>query len=384
MKPYDLVVIGGGLQGLSTAFWSAREGARVLVLERDRIGRHASGFSAGGVRTLGRALPEVPLALDALDLWTQLDKLTGDDCGFVASGQVKLAETPDDMRILEQRVALLRAHGFEHEVLHDGPSIRALVPGADPSVAGGLVAARDGYAEPYRTTRAFGRAAMEAGADIREGWAVVGADHVKNLWKLRLSDGSDVRTRAVVNAAGAWGRRTARLFGDDFPLGFNALMMMLTEALPPFITQVAGATSRSLSFKQTAQGHVMIGGGPKGIADLDTGRVRLDIGRLAASARTARDLFPAIRHAAIVHAWAGIEAIMPDEIPVIGRSSRAPGLVHLCGFSGHGFELAPLTGRIAADLAAERDMTYPIAAFSPDRFAQLSRSATHAMPQPAG
>jgi sarcosine oxidase subunit beta len=108
----------------------------------------------------------------------------------------------------------------------------------------------------------------------------------------------------------------------------------------PLLTPVVGAAGRPLSFKQSDSGHVMIGGGHKGQADLDTGAIRLDVPRLAYSARTALDLFPALRGARIVHAWAGIEAVTPDELPVIGRSAVADGLVHAFGFSGHGFALA--------------------------------------------
>ncbi|GBR01204.1 sarcosine oxidase subunit beta [Gluconacetobacter liquefaciens] len=364
----ELIVIGGGLQGLSTAFWAARAGLRVTVVEKSMPGRHASGFSAGGVRTLGRALPEIPLALAALDLWYDLPTLLDDDGGFVPSAQVRIAENDADMRSLRERVAVTDALGWTHEVLLDEAEVKTLLPAVAPHVVGGLVCRRDGFADPMRTTRAFLRAATRAGAVVRVGAGVAGLERVQGGWRVTLEDGSHLGAPRIVNAAGAWGRRIARMVGDDFPLGFNALMMMFTAPLPPFITQVALATGRPLSFKQVASGHVMIGGGPKGVADLDTGLTTLDVTRLAASARTALELFPVLKDVAILHAWAGIEAIMPDEIPVIGRSSRAEGIVHLCGFSGHGFALSPLTGRIAADLVLGRESPYPIEAFSPDRF----------------
>ncbi|GBQ19343.1 FAD dependent oxidoreductase [Gluconacetobacter sacchari DSM 12717] len=364
----DLIVIGGGLQGLSTAFWAARGGLRVTVVERSAPGRHASGFSAGGVRTLGRALPEIPLALAALDLWYDLPALLDDDGGFVPSAQVRVAENDADTRSLRERVATIAARGWTHEVLLDEAEVKALLPAVAPHVVGGLVCRRDGFADPMRTIRAFLRAGIRAGVSVCVGAGVAGLDRVQGGWNVTLEGGSRLRAPRIVNAAGAWSGRIARMVGDDFPLGFNALMMMFTAPLPPFITQVALATGRPLSFKQVASGHVMIGGGPKGVADLDTGLATLDVTRLAASARTALELFPVLKDVDILHAWAGIEAIMPDEIPVIGRSSRAEGVVHLCGFSGHGFALSPLTGRIVADLALGREAACPIAAFSPDRF----------------
>jgi sarcosine oxidase, subunit beta len=131
----------------------------------------------------------------------------------------------------------------------------------------------------------------------------------------------------------------------------------------------------------------MIGGGHKGRASLDTGAVRLDVPRLAYSARTALELFPRLREAQIVHAWAGIEGVTPDEIPVIGRSSAAEGVVHAFGFSGHGFALVPLIGDIVAQLLVEGATPHPIAPFSPDRFLStrdVVSAASTALPQAAG
>jgi sarcosine oxidase subunit beta len=114
--------------------------------------------------------------------------------------------------------------------------------------------------------------------------------------------------------------------------------------------------------------------------------VTLDVARLAFSARTALDLFPILTSAKVVHTWAGIEGMMPDEIPVIGLSRAQPGLVHAFGFSGHGFELGPVMGGIVAQLVLDGGTNRPIARFAPDRFdtgnKQLQTGS--ALSQPAG
>ena len=130
--------------------------------------------------------------------------------------------------------------------------------------------------------------------------------------------------------------------------------------------------------------HVMIGGGHKGVGDLETGQVQLDVERLAFSARTALDLFPILAQAKLVHAWAGLEGVLPDEIPVVGLSRQNPGLVHAFGFCGHGFELGPLMGGIVAGLALDGATNWPIAAFAPDRFGHAEGEAGAALLQPAG
>ncbi|HEY3846914.1 MAG TPA: FAD-dependent oxidoreductase [Acetobacteraceae bacterium] len=385
---FDVVVVGGGLHGLSAALHIARRGRRVVVLEKDRVAAHASSYSAGGVRTLGRHQAEVPLAVESLALWHRIADLVGDDCGFQETGQVKVAETDAEMEILRARAASMLEAGWDHEELVDAAELRRLLPAVAPHAVGGLVARRDGFARPYRTALAFRRAAEAAGAVVREGADVVDIERNDGQWRLRCGDGTTYAAPIVVNTTGAWGARLARAVGEDIPLGFSALMMIYTSDLPPFVTPVVGLTGRPMSFKQAPSGHVMIGGGHKGIGDLTSGRVQLDVDRLAFSARTALDLFPILAEARIVHAWAGLEGMLPDEIPVIGLSRQAPGLVHAFGFCGHGFELGPVMGGIVAQLALDGGTNQPIAAFAPDRFtrevADGTKRAGGALLQPAG
>ena len=115
----DVIVIGGGLHGLSAALQLARARRKVVVLERAWTGRHASGATAAGVRTLRRDLAEMPLALGAMDMWHRLSAIVGDDCGFRAHGQVCVAETPRHLAALEERAALARRQGYDHEEVID-------------------------------------------------------------------------------------------------------------------------------------------------------------------------------------------------------------------------------------------------------------------------
>lgn len=383
MNP-DVIVVGGGLQGMSAALHIARRGKRVLVLEKDRVAAHASSYSAGGVRTLGRDMAEVPLAVELLALWHRIKDLVGDDCGFQVTGHVKVAETEAEMATLRERAETMRKAGWSHEELIDRDELRRVLPAVAEHAVGGLIARDNGFARPYQTTMAFCRAAEAAGAVIREGAGVVGLERRGEQWTVRCSDGSTHMAPVVVNTSGAWGARLARAVGEEIPLGFSALMMIYTSAVPPFVTPVVGLTGRPMSFKQAPTGHVMIGGGHLGIGDLDTGSIRLDVTRLAYSADTAMSLFPILKQAKLVHAWAGLEGRLPDEIPVIGLSRAAPELVHAFGFCGHGFELGPVMGGIVAQLAIDGATNWPIAPFAPDRFGKASGRDGHALAQAAG
>ncbi len=288
------------------------------------------------------------------------------------------------MAILTQRAATMREAGWDHEEVVDAAELRRLLPAVAPHAVGGLIARRNGFARPYRTTLAFRRAAEAAGAIVRESAGVTDVARKDGQWQLHCADGSTHAAPVLVNTAGAWGAQLARAAGEDIPLGFTALMMIYTSALPPFVSPVVGLTGRPLSFKQAASGHVMIGGGHRGMADLRTGAVALDVPGLAFSARTALEIFPILADARIVHTWAGIEGMLADEIPVVGLSRTQPGLVHAFGFCGHGFELAPVMGGIVAQLALDGGTNHPIAAFAPDRFSQGAPASGQALLQPAG
>jgi sarcosine oxidase subunit beta len=363
----DVIVIGGGLHGCSAALHLARAGMKVAVLEKDHVARHASGVNAGGVRTLGRHLAEVPLAVASLDLWHRIAELVDDPCGFESPGQVKVAEDEAGLTSLRERVAQLHALGFQHEELIGRDELREILPAVGEHCVGAIICRRDGAALPFRTTLAFKRKAESLGVEFHEGVRAGNLENRAGVWRVTTDKGR-FEAPNVVNAAGAWAGRIAAQLGEPVPMEPTALMLMITAPVAPFVKPIVGVVGRPLSFKQYANGTVMIGGGQRGKADLDTNRTVLDYGRLAFNARTAIDVFPRMRHADIVRAWAGIEGMMADDIPVIGPSSTSPGIWHAFGFSAHGFELGPIVGSIVANLVTRGGATFPIAPFSIARF----------------
>ena len=347
----------------------ALSGRRVLVIEKSTVGRHASGVNAGGVRRLGRHAAEIPLSVASSELWHGIRGLVGDDCGFQATGQIKLAESDDDMATLEDRARLVRGLGFEHEEMVDRDAVRRLVPAAAPHVVGGLMSRQDGFADPARTTLAFRAKAEGLGARFREHTRALGIDRRAGGWTVD-TDGGRLEAPVVVNCAGAWADRVAGWLGEAVPLEAVGLMMIVTARLPHFIDPVVGLTSRALSFKQTEAGTVLIGGELRTLADRDAETTRLDFARLAVSGRTVRDVFPLMRDVPVMRCWAGIEGFTPDRIPVIGPSRTGPGVYHAFGFSGHGFQLGPIVGRIVADLITEGTSHLPIDPFDIARFGE--------------
>lgn len=370
----DVIIIGGGLHGCSAALHLARAGVHAIVVEKNYVGRHASGVNAGGVRTLSRHEAEIPLALAALELWHRIGDLVDDDCGFESFGQIRVAENEVDAASLQQREQRLKSLGYSHERWIDADELYARVPALARHCVGGLIAERDGAALPYRTTSAFRRKAEAMGQRFIEGTRVLGIRREGDAWAVDTSAGT-LSGRVLVNCAGAWADAICTALGEPVPLEAIGPMMLVTLRMPRFLEPVVLGTGRPLSFKQTAEGTVLIGGGRLARVERKQETTELDFRELAASARTVHDLFPVMRGAVIHRGWAGIEARMPDEIPVIGPSSTAPNVFHAFGFSAHGFELGPIVGRITADLITEGKTALPIAPFSIRRFQDSPGSA---------
>ncbi len=364
---YDAIIVGGGLHGLSTAIHLTKAGLRAVVVEKDHPGRHASGVNAGGVRRLGRHLAEVPLSVAAREIWENISDFVGDDCGFAACGHIQIAETEDELAQQAERVADLQALGFEHERLIDQAALREIVPALAPHCLGAIWCAEDGAANPYRTTQAYFRTARALGARVELGAAVTDIVRVGGDWQVTTARGN-FQAPVLVNTAGAWGHRVCHMIGDEAPVEPSAPMLMITERVAPFITPVLGAVGRKLSFKQYANGTVMIGGGQRGRAVPERNLAETRLAGMGNSAVTVKALFPQLGPVNVVRCWAGIEAMMPDGIPVIGPSQSAEGAYHAFGFCGHGFQLSPIVGRLLTELITTGQASLPIKAFSIRRF----------------
>ena len=363
----DVIIIGGGLMGASSALQLAKRGLKCVVLDREHPGRHSSGVSAGGLRRLNRDPAEIPLAVAAAEIWHNITDLLDNDCGTHFPGQIRVAENEDDMQKLEQRAHMVRELGYQHEELIDRNELYRMVPALSPHCIGGLICRGDGFGQPFQALSAFRHKSTKLGADFRIGARVDQIDHRKGLWRVYTSAGK-FSAPILVNCAGAWAHRISENLGEPVPLQPGSPMMMVTERLPRFVEPVLGAASRKLSFKQMPNGTLLIGGAHLARLDFNQQRTEIEWRRMAVSARTVLALFPQLKDVRIVRTWAGVEAFMPDHLPVISPG-REQGVFHAFGFSAHGFQLSPVVGEIIAQLIVDGASSYPIEAFSIRRFA---------------
>lgn len=363
----DAIVIGGGLHGCSAAINMAGRGLSVIVIEKDFVGRHASSSNAGGVRTLGRDPREIPLALMSLELWHAIDTIVGEDCGFDAGGQLRLAETEEDLETLKARAAGVRDLGYDHEEIIGTDELYEILPELRPGCVGALFCRRDGSANPLYAMRAYRRAVIAAGVALHEGTAATGAQRRDGAWHVATT-GGDFHAPVLVNCAGAWADRVAAWTGDRVPMTAAAPSAMITSRVPPCLGPVVSSAARPLSLKQLENGTVLISGALRGVADRDANSAVIRLAPFAARAATVLDLFPAMAGAQVVRFWAGIEAITPDGSPVLGPGASEEGVFHAFGFNGHGFELGPGCGAVIAELVATGSTNTPIAGLEVDRF----------------
>ena len=349
----DAVIIGGGLMGASSALQLGKQGLKCVVLDREHPGRHSSGVSAGGLRRLNRDPAEIPLAVTAAKIWHKISDLLGHDCGTHFPGQIRVAENNADMDKLDQRAKLVAELGYSHEELIDREELYRLVPGLSPHCVGGLICRDDGFGQPFHALTAFRHKAIQLGADFRIGARVDDIDRRKGMWQIHTPVGK-FRAPVVINTAGSWAHRISEALGEPVPLQPGSPMMMVTERLPRFVEPVLGAASRKLSFKQMPNGTLLIGGAH--LARLDFSHERTELA-----------LFPQLEDVRIVRTWAGVEAFMPDHLPVISPG-KEQGVFHAFGFSAHGFQLSPVVGQIIAELITDGKRSLPIDAFSIKRF----------------
>jgi sarcosine oxidase subunit beta len=369
----DVAIIGGGIAGCAAAVALRQAGLSVAVLEKRLCGAGASGVNFGGVRQQGRHLAELPLALRARELWDRLNATLGEDVEFDPSGHVKVARSESDMAELERYANDARGCGLELTLI-GANALRDSMPWLGPGVIGASLSPRDGGANPRVVGPAYARLARKLGADIREMTPVRYAADAGEDFEIE-AEGLTVKSRWLVNAAGAGAGTVAGWFGERAPVAPLTPNMLVTEPRPYFISHSVGVCGGDVYVRQIRRGNVIFGGGQGwGDTALGLARPRSDIS-LDRMGR-ALDLVPALAGAQVIRTWSGMDGETPDHIPVIGFSAVAPRLVHAFGFSGHGFQLGPVVGLIIAELITTGATVSPIAPFTIERFAH-GREARH-------
>ena len=393
----DAVVVGGGIIGCASAYYLARAGLSVVLIERDTVSAQQSSRNWGFVRTQYRDPHELPLALEALAIWPRLEVELQEAIGWRRTGCVFLAATEAEEAAFGAWLNKTRAISQAAEML-SARQTQALLPALARTTMGALFTASDGQAEPLMATMAFARAALRAGAQIIEhcgAFAIeAGAGHATGV----VTERGPIEAGVVICAAGAKSHLLLAPLGLILPQQTVRSTVSLTSPLPPISDPCF--CGFGIGLRQRSDGSCIIAADSTSDIDLTLDSFRavrfflpefwrnrsgfsLRLGRPflrdlserltvprrqhAAAGRdpsipantlrvqrtsdAVRALFPAAASLAVEKSWAGLIDVLPDALPVIDAPDPVKGLIVATGFSGHGFGLAPAVGRHVARLA---------------------------------
>ena len=410
----DVIVIGGGIIGISTAYELARTGKRVAVFEKGTLGGEQSSRNWGWIRSVGRDARELPLAELANGLWRDIQAQV--DVGYRVTGLAYLAQSEQDMQRHRQWIAAAGVYGQSVQLL-DRQQLAKLIPPSNRPWVGALYNPQDGVAEPTVATLAVAKLATEAGARVFEHCAVRGLDIVNGMLKGVITEDGPVGCQSVVLAGGAWSRLMCGNHGVDFAqLKVHASVLKTAPLNTELDVTVNG---QDFTCRKRSDGGYTVSQLGASIADLTPDSIRLcrqffpawlaerkflklrvgrrfleelkiprrfDLGaptpfeavRTLNPAPTLnmvngaldklKHAFPAFENAQVLDAWAGFIDVTPDAIPVISAVSEIPGFFLASGFSGHGFGIAPAAGKLMAQLVLGDTPCVDPTPFRMDRF----------------
>ncbi len=371
----DVVIIGGGIVGCSAAYFLAGRGARVVLLEKGVIGGEASGRNGGGVRAQCRDRFERPLAMASVKLWVEMQPDLGFETEYTQGGNIRLAVTEERMASLTREGEEELADGLMVEVW-DRETLRRRAPYLADNFLGAKYCPTDGTANPLLATRAIGWAARRRGASLRTRTAAAAIDvrggQVESVTAVDRDGELVIETPHVIHAAGAWSVPLARTIGVDLPVHPERNLIGVTQRRPRQFTEFLSSHDAGVYARQAREGHIHVGciGSRPGFFDSQPGP--LEIAPLARGVR----LLPDLAGARYLRTWGGTLDMTPDRIPIIGPVDGIGGYFLAAGFSGHGFCIGPIVGRLLTEWLLDGAPSLSLDAFQYARFAALA----HALP----
>lgn len=367
----DVIVVGGGIMGASSAFFLRRRGKSVTLIERALVGQQASGTNFGNVRRQGRYLSQISLANRSRAIWGKLKELIGDDVEFLPSGHIRVCYDPAQIEELDAYAQQAKELGLELEIL-TGQQIRSRFPFFSDKVAGGSYAPLDGHANPRLVAPAFARAAVREGVQLFENTEIVQVEKDGEDFRVTSADGQVFKAPALLITAGAWGSTLSSQFGEPVPIVSRGPHMAVTEPVPYSLKPVVGVFTKveaeTIYFRQITRGNIILGGSTRGPASIETCRAAAMPQSTLKQIHYFPQLVPALRHLNIIRVWSGVEGYLPDSLPVMGPSHKVSGLFYAFGFCGAGFQVGPGVGDVMAELIDTGSTSTPIEPFHIKRF----------------
>ncbi len=369
-KNAEVIIIGGGIIGNSTAYYLAKKGCSVIVLEKSsHMGDGGSSRNGGGVRQSGRDKRELPLAMYGVkNLWPTLSEELETDVEYYQEGNLRLGKTDGHIKILEGLTEKAASLGLEVTMI-SGPQAKEICPYLSDEVIGASWCPTDGHANPMLTTLAYYKKARQSGVRFITGEEVIGIRKIKGKARQVITVSNIYEGETIILAAGYGSRKIAATIGIDIPMSQALLEVLVTEDQPPMFYQMLGTAEADFYGHQSTHGSFVFGGS-SGFED-----VNKDNGTPVTNSRTASCIcrgimkyFPCLKDTKIVRTWAGWIDVCVDHVPVISPVEEVPGMILACGFSGHGFGIAPTVGTLLSQMAADEKPVLDVSDFRYHRF----------------
>jgi sarcosine oxidase subunit beta len=370
---YDVVIIGGGVHGLATAYYLSRRGInRVAVLDKNYIGAGASGRNTAIIRSNYRTPEGVAFYDESVKLYEGLSAELGYNVLFSQQGHLTLAHTDSAINGLRVRAEVNQLCGVESRLIWPD-EIQRMVPAMDCSnrprhpVLAALYHAPGGIVRHDAVVWGYARGASRAGVEIHPFTEVTGLDVADGaVTGVRTTRGK-VKTGVVLNATAGFCSTVAAMVGLALPITTHPLQAFVTEPLEAFLDKVIVSSNLHVYVSQTDRGECVIG---SEIDPYTSYSHRSTLPFLEATAHHTLELFPCLKHVRVLRQWAGICDMTPDYSPIMGEVPGLRGFYLDVGWGTYGFKAGPVSGRRMAELIATRRTPDLIKPFSITRFSE--------------
>ncbi len=369
----DALVIGGGITGCFIALRLAQKGLTVCLADKGPLFREASGRSGGGVRQQFRNTAELPLAMESVRLWKGLAEELGEDIEYDQGGSLRLHRTRQLHEEDAARVERERAQGLDVHLLTP-QQVRARLPIVSEKIElwGGTYCPSDGTANPLVLGRALAHALVRAGVEVHRNEQIQTLETSGKRLSGACGASRHYRCPVAVNAAGPWTRALFRAFGLDFPVTFRKSQILVTEPISPVVQEFISFDKGYLRQARDGNLHLGVRGIP--IVELETNQT---VSSFEEVGRDFPEAFPFMADIQIIRGFAGITTWTADGIPILDEVPGIAGLWAASGFSGHGFCLGPIIGKLFSEWIADGRPSMDMSAFAWMRFGSAGRN-THA------
>lgn len=376
MSRFDpkIIIIGGGIMGVSTAYFLAKRGQRdVFLLERDLLAQASTGLCVGGIRQQFSHPANILLSQETIRQFRYFEKEFHTKIDFHQPGYLFLTKEYSTWKTFGECVKIQRRYGVPVEVLspeevkHRWPYLEV------ENLKGGIFGPEDGYVDPYDVTMAIANKTRKMGISISERTEVTDIRLENGRIKGVETSQGFISSKIIVNAAGAWGGEIARMAGIDLPVQPYRRQVFITKAFDAIPRPVPMIIDQDTQFyiRGYAPGILM------GMTDLDeppSFHTHVDRGFMERVTAAALERVPVLEQAEILRGWGGLYAMTPDENPIIGEITGIIGFFCATGFSGHGFQHGPAVGRILSELILDGTTSFNLIPFSYDRFKKCKKT----------